>query len=104
MKKMILILMLAIGCGGDPPPSCVQALTHFYAAGCRYFDQRANPPAPISQGDMITFCQTAATQIPAACHDELDGWLVCNNRVPDHAISNADCDCSSSYMLLLECR
>jgi len=69
-----------------------------------YFDQTTNPPTQISQNQMVAFCQTAAAQIPTTCHDELDGWLECNNSVPDHATKNADCDCSTQYMALLECK
>lgn len=104
MMRPLLGLALLIGCGSDPPPSCQQALTHFYAAGCSYFDQRTNPPAPIAQSTMIASCQSVAANIPASCHDELDGWLVCNDHVPDHVTSSAQCDCSAAYMALLECR
>jgi hypothetical protein len=104
MTKPLLGLVLLIGCGSsDPPPSCQQAMTHFYGAGCSYFDSTTSPPTPIAQSTMINFCQTAAVNISPTCRDELDGWLACNDQVPDHA-TNADCDCSSSYMVLLECR
>ena len=100
-----LLLVLLIGCGSsDPPPSCQQAMTHFYAAGCSYFDQTTNPPTPIAQAQMINFCQNAAANGPPNSHDELDAWLVCNDHVPDHATTSAQCDCSADYMMLLECR
>lgn len=106
MNKTILGLVLVVAAcgGGDPPPSCQQALAHFYAAGCSYFDGTTNPPTPIPQNQMLTFCQTAATQIPTNCHGALDAWLVCNDQVPSPVTSSAQCDCSAEYMALLECR
>lgn len=106
MKRLLAVMAVAMtGCSssGDPPPSCQQALTHYYGAGCSYFDPTTNPPTPIAQSTMIARCQTATTQTPASCLDEVDAWLTCNDRVPNHATSDADCDCSASYMLLLEC-
>ena len=103
MSKFALMAALIVGCGGDPP-SCQQELDHYYAAGCSYYDSRTTPPTAISQSQMIVFCQTAATQIPANCRGALDGWLECDAAVNDRATTNADCDCSGEYMALLECR
>jgi hypothetical protein len=105
MNRTLLGLVFLAACGGsDPPPSCAQAMDHYYGAGCSYFDTSTNPPTPIAETQEVGLCQTLATAAPANCHDELDGWLVCVDHVPDHSSTNADCDCSSSYMLLLECR
>lgn len=108
MRTIFYVLMvLAPGaCGGSDskPPSCQQALDHYYAAGCTYVDETTNPPTPIPEGQIVTFCQNAAIQAPKTCQDELDTWLVCNDAVPARASSNADCDCSVEYMALLRCR
>ncbi len=104
MMRPLLGLVFLAACGSDPPPSCQQALTHFYGAGCSYFDSTTNPPTPIAQSQMLNFCQGAAANIPASCRAALDDWLVCNDRVPDHVTASAQCDCSAAYMVLLECR
>lgn len=96
--------LLALALCSDPPPSCQQALTHYYASGCSYFDITTNPPTPIAQTQEINTCQNIATAVPPQCRDELDAWLICNEHVPDHATTNIDCDCSAEYMALLECR
>lgn len=99
----MMVLFIA-GCSSDSkPPSCQQALAHYYGAGCSYFDASREPPPAIPQSAMLNFCQTAAVQAPESCQDELDVWLECNAAVPDQATSNADCDCSADYMALLRC-
>lgn len=105
MRNMTMVMAFLVGCGGgDPPPSYQQALAHYYAAGCSYFDTSTNPPTPIPESQEIGTCQNVAIAAPVSCRDELDGWLVCLDRVPGHAMNNADCDCSAEYMALLECR
>lgn len=97
-----LVVSLVAGCAEDPPPSCQQAIGHYYQAGCSYYD--LNSGAPIAAATMIANCQGAAAEAPAQCQDELDEWLVCNNEVPDHSTTNAQCDCSQALMSLLACR
>jgi hypothetical protein len=104
--KVVLLTTVLFACGSSerPAPSCQQALAHYYAAGCTYFDGRTNPPSPIPQGQMVTFCQDAAINAPASCQDELDVWLRCDDEVPDHSTTNEQCDCSQEQMELLRCR
>jgi hypothetical protein len=85
------------------PPSCQQAIGHYYTAGCTYTDLDADPPSPISQGQMITLCQQSAIAAPDRCQDDLDAWLVCNGDVPSPSSSSSDCDCSKEFMALLRC-
>ncbi len=88
-------------CSSDPPPSCQQALTHYYSAGCAYTDLNTN--TPIAEGDMINRCLQAASSTPSQCSSALDAWLSCNDAVPSPATNNAQCDCSQTYMTYLTC-
>lgn len=97
-----MIALFVAACGSDDkPPSCQQALAHFYGAGCMYTN--AQTGAVISQMEATSDCQTNAANLSSACLDELDAWLVCNNSVPSPAHSAADCDCSQELMALITC-
>ena len=101
MMTAVLVSILVSACDDSAAaPSCQQAITHYYTSGCAYFDLQTG--AQIGEGDMISRCQSAAAQAPSQCVAKLDDWLTCNDSVPDHA-TNAQCDCSSSLMTLIEC-
>jgi hypothetical protein len=85
--------LLVTSCGGEDPPSCQQAIGHYYSAGCTYVDQ----------GQVVTACQQTAAGASDSCQDDLDVWLVCNNSVPEGASMNSQCDCSEEFMALLRC-
>jgi hypothetical protein len=109
MQRVILgvLCSVAIGCGGGdarPAPTCAQAMAHFYAAGCAYFDTNQQPPAPYSQSGAVNFCQGLVVAAPTQCQGEIDDWSECNAGVPSPASGNADCDCSTPYQALLRCR
>jgi hypothetical protein len=88
-------LFAFVGC--SDPPSCQQALTHYYDAGCSYRNLQTGDR--ISPSEMIALCQGIAANASEACEDRLDDWLVCNNE----ATANS-CDCSTSQMALLTCQ
>jgi hypothetical protein len=103
---MVVVLWLCVfGCGSSekPAPSCQQGISHYYTAGCGYFNGNTAPPTLVPQAEVVTFCQNAASQAPRTCQDELDDWVICNNEVPSPAMNDADCDCSVEYMALLRC-
>ena len=102
--RVALLSMFLFACSSDdPPPSCQQALTHYYAAGCAYIDTSVSPPTALSQTQMITLCQNATAEAPKSCRNEIDAWLVCNNEVPTPSTTNDQCDCSTEFMALLRC-
>lgn len=90
-------LLLLAACGSDPPPSCSQALTHYYQAGCEYRNLTTGAQIPV--GDMIYTCQGIAANAPDHCQGALDAWLVCLD-----ASAAPDCDCSVEQMAVLRCR
>lgn len=101
MARPLLGLVFLIGCGGDarPAPSCFDAFTRFYAAGCTFVD--LNTGQPIPQNTVIGECQSLAANAPAGCKDELDTWVSC---IDDSTPSSNQCNCSAVQMALLECR
>jgi hypothetical protein len=66
MKGMLctaLFMVATVSCGtDDPPPSCQQAFTHYYAAGCAYHD--LNTQQEIPRDTMIANCQSVAASAP----------------------------------------
>lgn len=105
MRVLLTVSLLAIACSSDapPPPTCQQAIRHYYSAGCTYSDLTTDPPTPIPESTFVANCQTITVEAPASCQDEIDAWLTCNNEVPSPAGSNEDCDCSFEFMALLRC-
>lgn len=100
-KNVVVSVLVAISaCGTDPaPPSCQQGLTHYYAAGCLFHDLASG--AVIPRDTMISGCQSSVVGASSACQAKIDAWMVCTDGVPDPARSNADCDCSQTFMAVL---
>lgn len=104
MRNIMVVMGLVAACGGggEDIPSCQQAFTHFYGAGCMYKD--LNSGATIPRDTMIANCIDAASSVPSArCQAALDDFLVCNSSVPSPAMNDADCDCSQEYMAIAQC-
>lgn len=100
MKLMVVVLM--VGCvesvenSGPPPPSCQQAVGHYYGAGCVFVDGTTGQVIP--PGQFTADCQTEAANAPSACLDEFDDFLICINKATSTA-----CDCSRYQMDYLTC-
>jgi hypothetical protein len=82
-------------------PSCQQAFTHFYEAGCVYTDLSTGSEIPV--GDMIEACRQVLAEAPSICDGEVDDWIVCIDSVQSPSTTNADCDCSSEQEALFIC-
>lgn len=92
-----------IGCGADePPPSCEEAITHFYSSGCYYKDTTTEQS--IELGAMVARCEQLGNTAPSLCRSEFYDWLRCNNAVPDQALTDADCSCAEERSALLNCK
>jgi hypothetical protein len=108
MKLMFLYAfasaILLAACGGsgdDEPPSCQQAFTHYYQAGCRYFELATGAEIPL--GDMIDSCRGILADAPETCVDDVEDWLFCLDDVPSNSTTDAQCDCSQEQESLLTC-
>jgi hypothetical protein len=95
MRKMVLVFLVACG-GGDDVPSCQQAMTQYYAAGCALFDAQGNQYSAL---DATALCKGARSEAPSRCYDELDDLQVCLGA----AETDADCDCSAEQDAILTC-
>jgi hypothetical protein len=103
MRKMAA-LVVAIGLGGcgggDEPPSCQQAVTHFYEAGCMLVDANGTPFTAL---EVIENCKGLLGAAPDQCLDDLDNLRSCFGSVKSPAMTNADCDCSAEQDAILTC-
>jgi hypothetical protein len=100
MKTMgiVLVAALAAGCEGEPP-SCQQAIAHFYGEGCAFFSTSG---VETSQNGALEACLEISVDNAPGCDDELGDWLICLHNVerPPNAQS---CDCSQDLMALITC-
>lgn len=104
MRNLLFIVAAALvsGCTSSaPPPSCEQAVDHYYAASCDFADPNTGAVIPMLQ--FVGECETIAEGTPSACIGDLNAFLECIDSVPSPAKSSADCDCTQSYMTLADC-
>lgn len=97
----MIVAMVMPACGGEEPPTCQQAVGHFYAAGCYFYDLQTNQP--FSEGAIVSNCREALATAPPQCEDELADFRFCLAGVPSPVESNSDCDCSAEQEALLTC-
>lgn len=96
------VVLFLGGCGGGGNgelPSCSDAFTHYYGAGCVYADQ----DGPFTVNDMVQLCREASSDVPPSCEGEFEDWILCHGNVPDEATQNSDCDCNSEFDALFSC-
>lgn len=85
---------------GEDPPSCQNAVTNFYDAGCMFSDANGNP-TPLSQANAA--CQEANASVTDSCRGEFEDWLFCLDdiRAP---VSDVICrSCSEEFDALVAC-
>jgi hypothetical protein len=92
------MLFVAACTSSSTPPSCADAVAHYYAVNCDFTDGSGNV---YSEMQFASVCQQAAGEAPADCIGKLDDWLSCLDSVSGG--TNAGCDCSTEQMTLLEC-
>lgn len=101
-KRLAIVLLLLSACGGEDVPSCQQAVTHYYEAGCTLVNLQTNQP--FSAADVITDCkQLLATSPSSACDGALEDLRVCFGNVKSPASTDADCDCTAEQDAILTC-
>ncbi len=103
MRTVLMGLVLVMGCGGgSEPPSCAQAVTHYYASGCKLVD--AQTGSAFSSGEIISQCQALLANAPASCRDELADLRTCFGSTPTPSTTTAQCDCSPEQDAILTCQ
>lgn len=75
---MLLTATICCACGGDPP-SCQDAMTSYYGAGCTLVDLQTNTPTPLNEA--ILGCKDINANIPERCRPEFDDLLDCFSSV-----------------------
>lgn len=90
-------------CGSDdPPPSCQDAITHFYAVGCKFIDTSTNPPTETPEGTALNSCSQINAVVPDNCRDLFDDWKFC--LVENAGGNDANCgSCSQEADALFAC-
>lgn len=99
-KLIAVIAATLLGCAGDPP-SCQQAVTHYYDAGCNLVNLQTG--VAYSVAEVIANCKDLRAAAPDSCIDDMDNLQTCFGSVPSPARTNADCDCSAEQDAILTC-
>ena len=93
MKHIWAFALLIAACGGDTEaPTCSEAVSTYYAAGCVVTDVNG---APYSAGEWITVCrQDSAIVEGTQCEDEFDELMFCfaEVSVDDCALCDIELD------------
>lgn len=97
MTMVVVSGLVACGSSAKPAPSCNQAISAYYAAGCAFRDLDTGQNVPRDQ--VIAECQSGAGSTPPACQDEEDDLLVCLSE----STPAMQCDCSEEQMTLIRC-
>ncbi len=96
----ILPLILAttsfFGAGCAEPPSCQQAMEHYYSEGCSFFNFSTNQETSRSQA--IAGCYNFNVYTSDDCRDELEDWFQCLADV------SSSCDCTRESDKYFSCR
>ena len=90
---------MLLGTGCEEVPSCQQAMSHYYGAQCTYVNSETGHV--YSQSEFTSACREILVEIPDACQDAMDEWLICNNNVEGPTVDK--CDCSQEFDELLIC-
>jgi hypothetical protein len=99
MRKMLMLLTATIccACGGDPP-SCQDAMTSYYGAGCTFVDLQTNTPYTLNES--ILSCKQVNSAVPDQCRDKFDDYLFCLDGVAN----DSQCvDCAQEQDALGAC-
>lgn len=101
VKALALSVLVLVGCG-EEPPSCQQAVSHYYGAGCELRDSNGRP---FTEGEIVASCkQSIAASTSSDCDAALEDLRFCFDSVPSPAMTNADCDCSVEQDAVLTCQ
>jgi hypothetical protein len=97
---VVTVMVMVAACGGDDPPSCQQAITHYYTSGCAFFNTSAGRAT--TEQEALSACSDINTAVPDQCRGEFESWLSCIHDTPDNA-SGAQCDCTQESDALFAC-
>ncbi len=103
LRRGLIALALTLGtaCGGDDaPPSCFDAVSHYYNSGCYYFYLDTGDVVPSST--LVQDCRDIRLIDGSSCQGAVDDWLICLGDVPSNSTTDADCNCSAPQERMLQ--
>jgi hypothetical protein len=99
-RTLGLIAMVLVAACGEDPPSCQQAVTHYYQSGCTFIGTSGTAT---SQQEAFSVCVQINTSVPDECRGEFEDWLECIHETPGSVTTNAQCDCTQESDALFAC-
>lgn len=101
-KTIGLVMVLAMTAACEDPPSCQQAINHFYdVAVCTFVN--TNTGQVTSKGEALNTCVQINAAVPDQCRGEFEDWLECLNDRPRDATENQCISCSQESDALFAC-
>jgi hypothetical protein len=100
MRVGALVAMFTAAACGEEAPSCQQAVSHYYGAGCRLVDVNGRP---FTEAEVIGDCKGLLAVAPDSCVDDLEDLRFCFAGVPSPIGPVTDCDCTREQDALLTC-
>jgi hypothetical protein len=95
-----VVLLFAAACDSSDPPTCSEAVSHFYDAGCTLITTGGSP---IPEAEFLGTCREASSDVPASCEDEFEDLLEALASVPDPISGDADCDIGPELDAIATC-
>ena len=73
----MVVMALGAGCTDAPPPSCQEALTHYYSVGCFFENLSVTPARPYTVNEAIVSCKEVNVAVPDRCRSYFDDFNSC---------------------------
>jgi hypothetical protein len=101
LKLMAVTVVLLGACSEEPAPSCQDAITNFYGAGCVFTNLSTTPATPYTLNEAITSCKQVLMAVPDRCQSYFDDYQFCLDGVR----SSSQCtDCTQEQDALFGCQ
>ena len=98
---VVAIVLLGACEIGEAPPSCQQAVEHYYSSGCGFLN--VDTGQPTSENEAIAACGEVNASVPDRCRGRFEIWLSCISDTPAEATNVMQCDCTQESDALVAC-
>ena len=99
-KALVMVAACLVGCT-EEVPSCQDAVTNYYGAGCAFQNLATTPPTPYTQNEAILSCKDVNNAVPDRCQEFFDDFVSCLDGVS----STAQCtSCTDEQDALFGCQ
>lgn len=91
-RRIVIAVALAMAaCTGPEPPTCYEAVAHYYAVGCVHYDGPTGEP--LSLGETVERCELLrAVVLTDACVEAVEAWIFCIDTAPSGTEVGCDCE------------